>query len=264
MDQQLLNLLVSRQADLQQIVKEKKSVVKKSSSGSLKAIHRKNHNEYYLRRSKDSKYTYLPKKKLELARVLAQRDYDKKVLKIAKEQLRLVNSLISSLRSACIDDAYTKSPVARRPLIHPVRPSDEEFREEWLKQESCLLGFSKSDPEYYTAKGERVRSKTEIFIANTLLNMNIDYLFECKINLIGHGTVYPDFCVLDLKKRRTIVWEHFGKMHDPDYVERNLRKLNAYLKSGFIIGETLIITFESASHPIDTRYIEKLIRHHFC
>ena len=264
MDQQLLNLLSARQADLQRIVSEKKSAAKKTSAGSLKAIHRKNRNEYYLKRSKDSKYTYLPMKKLGAARALAQRDYDRQVLKIAKKQLRLVNSLISSLKSACIDDAYTKSPVARRPLIRPVRPSDEEFREEWLKRESCMLGFSDDDPEYYTAKGERVRSKTEIFIANALANLDIAYLFECKINLIGYGSAYPDFMVLDLKNRRTIIWEHLGKMDDPDYVERNLRKINAYLKNGYIIGETLIITFESGSQPISTPYIEKLIRHYFC
>ena len=58
------------------------------------------------------------------------------------------------------------------------------------------------------------------------------YLYECRLNLIGLGTVHPDFLVLDIKNRRTIVWEHLGKMQDPGYVERNLRKINAYLKNG--------------------------------
>ncbi len=264
MDHALLNSLTSLQADLLKIVREKKSAVKKSPTGSLKTVHRKNRNEYYLKKPGDNKYVYLPKNRLGMAASAAQHDYDKKVLKIAKTQLRLVSSLIRSLKSEDIDGAYKDSPEARRILIHPVRPSDEEFRREWLKQESCTLGFEPNDPEYYTKNGERVRSKSEIFIANTLLGMDVAYLFECRINLIGYGTVYPDFMVLDIKNRRTIIWEHLGRMDDPSYVEKNLRKINAYLKNGYIIGETLILTFESASQPISTLHIENLVEHYFC
>ena len=108
-----------------------------------------------------------------------------------------------------------------------------------------------------------MRSKTELFIANSLYGANVAYLYECRLNLIGHGTVYPDFLVLDIKNRRTIVWEHLGKMHDPGYVERNLRKINAYLKNGYVLGETLILTFESTNIPIDTTIIEGIIKHYF-
>ena len=50
---------------------------------------------------------------------------------------------------------------------------------------------------------------------------------------------------------------------DPAYVERNLRKINGYLKLGYIIGETLILTFESESQPISTAVIENTVKHYF-
>ena len=109
----------------------------------------------------------------------------------------------------------------------------------------------------------RVRSKSEILIANTLYDFGVDYLFECKILLPGYGPANPDFFVLDIKNRRTIIWEHLGKMGDPAYVERNLRKINGYLKLGYVIGETLLLTFESESQPISTAVIKKMVKHYF-
>ena len=86
---------------------------------------------------------------------------------------------------------------------------------------------------------------------------------ECRLDLTGEGAGYTHVGGLDRRRRRTIVWEHLGKMGDSDYVERNLRKINAYLKAGYVIGETLILTLESASQPISTALIEKTVRHYF-
>ena len=113
------------------------------------------------------------------------------------------------------------------------------------------------------AKGERVRSKSEVFIANAMYFKNVPYLFETRLYLIGYGNVLPDFAVLDVKTRKTIIWEHLGKMDDPAYVERNLRKINGYLRTGYVIGETLILTFESDQQPLNTNFIENIINHYF-
>ena len=113
------------------------------------------------------------------------------------------------------------------------------------------------------AKGERVRSKSEVFIANAMYFRNVPYLFETRLYLIGYGNVLPDFAVLDVRTRKTIIWEHLGKMGDPAYVERNLRKINGYLRTGYVIGETLILTFESEQQPLNTVFIENAIAHYF-
>ena len=112
-------------------------------------------------------------------------------------------------------------------------------------------------------KAGGLRSKSEVFIGNALYLQNVPCLFERQIYLNGYGNVLPDFTVLDVKTRKTVIWEHFGKLDDPDYVEKNLRKINAYLKNGYIIGETLILTFESGQQPLNTTFIDRIIEHYF-
>lgn len=263
MDHLLVEKLRQRQDELQNIVKQKRAAVKKAPAGNLKFARRKNTVEYYWRSPGAGRYSYIPKKNRRLAAALAQKDYDEKILKCATRELKLINKLLKSCEPNEIDTAYVNSPEGRRALIEPVRPSDEEFRAKWNEQESCCGNFGENDPEFYTLRGERVRSKSEVLIANILFKHGVDYLFECQMYLPGYGNALPDFFVLDLKNRRTIIWEHFGKMDEPSYVERNLRKLSGYLKLGYVIGETLILTFETEKQPISTAVIEDLVKHYF-
>ena len=263
MEYLLLDKLRKRRNELRKIIKKTEASVKRAPDGILKCGRRKNTLEYYWKAPGAVRYCYIPKKNRKFAAALAQKSYDEKVLRLAKQEEELISKLIKTCEADAIDAAYEKCPEGRKLLIEPVRPSDDEFREEWNKQPSCLLGFGENDSEFYTMRGERVRSKSEVLIANTLYGYGVDYLFECKILLPGYGTANPDFFVLDIKNRRTIIWEHLGKMGDPAYVERNLRKINGYLKLGYIIGETLILTFESESQPISTAVIENTVKHYF-
>lgn len=255
--------LRSRREELKALVKAKQAAVKKAPAGRLRCCRKGKRFEYYRLAPGKKKYSYIAAGNIKLAAALAQGDYDKKILKLAKRELKLVESLLDQCLKGDLDAVYRESAEGRKQLIHPFRPSDEEFVEEWLKQECCQGTFGENDPEYYTMKGERVRSKSEVFIGNALYLQNVPYLFERQIYLNGYGNVLPDFTVLDVKTRRTVIWEHFGRLDDPDYVEKNLRKINAYLKNGYIIGETLILTFESGQQPLNTTFIDRIIEHYF-
>ena len=243
MEYLLLDKLRKRRNELRKIIKKAETSVKRAPDGILKYARRKNTFEYYWKGPRAGRYSYIPKKNRKFAAALAQKSYDEKVLRLARQEEELISKLIKTCEADAIDGAYDNCPEGRKLLIEPVRPSDDEFREEWNKQPSCLLGFGENDPEFFTKR--------------------VDYLFECEIRLPGYGTANPDFFVLDIKNRRTIIWEHLGKMGDPAYVERNLRKINGYLKLGYIIGETLILTFESESQPISTAVIENTVKHYF-
>ncbi len=262
-DQLLVEKLKQRKEELEQIVRQKSVAVKKAPGGYLKSTRRKNSLEYYWKAPGSTRYSYISEENRKIAESLAQRDYDKMVLRCAKKELKLIKKILKNCRINEIDAVYEECSSGRKVLIKPVRPSDEEFREAWRKQESCTGGFDEGDPEFYTARGERVRSKTEVLIANFLYNLGVDYLYECQIMLPGYGTARPDFTILDIKNRRTIVWEHLGKMDDPKYAAKNIQKINGYLKKGYIIGETLILTFETERQPISTAQIEELVKHYF-
>ena len=49
-------------------------------------------------------------------------------------------------------------------------------------------------------------------------------------------------------------------MDDESYVNRNLKKMNVYIKAGIIPGKNLIMTFETAQQPLDVKVVERLIK----
>lgn len=89
-----------------------------------------------------------------------------------------------------------------------------------------------------------------------------------EVQLIDHltglpRTVYPDFFVLNTRTRKAYLWEHFGKMGDPEYVCDNLNKLIDYSNAGYIVGKNLILTMESLECPLTPEIIETVIREYF-
>lgn len=110
-----------------------------------------------------------------------------------------------------------------------------------------------------TAKGIKVRSKSESIIA-MLLDMNqIPYHYEIPLE-VGEHTVYPDFTVMRPSDQKIFYWEHFGMMDDDYYHEQMKKKLLMYINHGIMPWDTLITTFESNEDAFDSQYINKVIK----
>ena len=69
--------------------------------------------------------------------------------------------------------------------------------------------------------------------------------------------IAPDFTFEDYT-RSQFYWEHLGKMDDPEYAERNFRKLRRYYDAGLIPGDNLILSFDR-NGTIDMKYIEGIV-----
>jgi ATP-dependent exoDNAse (exonuclease V) alpha subunit len=116
-----------------------------------------------------------------------------------------------------------------------------------------------------TARGEMVRSKSEVIIADHLANKGVAYGYEQPLTVEGI-TKYPDFTVEDMESGLTHYWEHCGMLHVPSYGRRWKEKL-AWYRSHKILpqeeggGEngTLIITRDEANGSIDSAKITQLI-----
>ena len=144
-------------------------------------------------------------------------------------------------------------------LVIPWIESEEDFLCKWQEYEFQGLGYAEDTPEFYTQKGERVRSKSELIIADMLEKENVPYRYECPIFLKGFGKVYPDFTVLNKRKKKELYWEHFGMMDDPVYAERAMKKIRTYEQNGYCAGLDLILTFESKNVPISQKQISNII-----
>ncbi len=111
-----------------------------------------------------------------------------------------------------VEEIYGNLHKARQKLIVPVKETMEEFVHNWEAVRYEGKGFRTDVPEFYTAKGERVRSKSEVIIADALYRKGIPYRYEYPLHLSGVGEIYPDFMVLNVRLRKEMYWEHFGRM----------------------------------------------------
>ncbi len=116
-----------------------------------------------------------------------------------------------------------------------------------------------------TSRGEMVRSKSEVIIANALAGKGLDYAYERPLTIAG-VTKYPDFTIEDMEAGTTFYWEHCGMLHVPSYRRRWEEKLAWYKSHGILPLEegdgrdgALIVTRDEANGSIDSARISKLV-----
>lgn len=71
-----------------------------------------------------------------------------------------------------------------------------------------------------TARGELVRSKSEVIIADLLDGLGLPYSYEHPCTGPDGTVRYPDFTIDDAETGRRVLIEHLGMMDRPDYVRR--------------------------------------------
>ena len=51
-------------------------------------------------------------------------------------------------------------------------------------------------------------------------------------------------------------------MDDPEYAQRNIKKLVEYENAGYYPGENMIVTFETRTFPLASKEIKRVISHY--
>ena len=259
-DSAFIQCLKDRQAFLETIIAEKNSSLNTSPPGKLRIIRRGKQNYYYHRKDpQDTNGTYIPRKDFGLAHALAQKEYDQKMIEAAKKDLKIIQELLKKLSKQSFESCNFSLSKSYGNLIQPVILSDEAFAAQWQNMPYQKKRYWDDQKEFFTNREERVRSKSELLIANALDQRNIPYRYECACNLRGFGPVYPDFTVLNLRLRKVFLWEHLGMMDDPEYVIKAMRKLSLYENNGYYLGDRLILTHETSQEPLKSKLIDKMI-----
>ena len=255
----LKNLLLQEQFRLENIIEKTKTRLDQAPEGRLRLSKSHNHIQYYCCTEEKKSGTYISKENEELAKRLAQKSYDEKVLQLANVRLAQIKKLTRDYTDDELDMIYLKEHVERKKLIKPAEPTWEQQLEEWISREYKGKDFQEGTPVILTEKGERVRSKSEKIMADYFFRHGIQYKYECPIYLKGIGTVYPDFTFLSSKTGEEVYWEHNGRVDDPGYARKMVRKLNAYENNGIFPGERLILTYETEQTILNTGKIKQLI-----
>jgi hypothetical protein len=118
-----------------------------------------------------------------------------------------------------------------------------------------------------TQRGETVRSKSEVIIADTLHHVGLDYSYEQRLVGADGSVRYPDFTIDDAETGEHVYWEHLGLLHDAAYRTRWERKLDWYRMQGILtVSEgggdagALVTSEDSPDGGIDSRRIRALIK----
>ncbi len=217
-------------------------------------------HQYYRRDPQNGRRIYLVKSQLELIRPIVQKEYELKINKALHQQRERLDRFIRNYDINDILEIYDSTCKAKQCLIKPIITPDEEYIEKWLKSNPGSQNTYTANTTFTTMNGEMVRSKSEKIIADTLLKEKIPYQYEPRLALEGGVTKTPDFAILNVRKRKTIYWEHFGRLSDRDYCFDNLNKLMLYEKSGYKLGDNLIISMESEKTPLDIRIVHDNIK----
>ena len=280
-----------RYEELGNIKKEREQALAGAPEGKIHIIKAGKRIQFYLREDKaDKSGRYISKTETEKIRKYVQKAYDEKVVKELEIELHnleiFVNNSSKILSNSgknisssgkdssssgkdssnsskiinSIRNIYSDYPVEIKNMINPIDISDEDYIKEWQEVEYIGKAVAEYVPLYETNRKERVRSKSELAIANMLDRYGLPYKYECPVILNNGKTVYPDFTVLNVKERKEMYWEHRGMMDDRDYARQAVFKAKQFRKSGMILGDNLIITEETSTDPLGTDEIESVIK----
>lgn len=106
-----------------------------------------------------------------------------------------------------------------------------------------------------TIRGEKVRSKSEVIIANILYQYKFEYAYERPLRgVMTKGVRYPDFTIFSLNGD-IIIWEHLGLMSDKEYRLNWGKKKLWYEQNGFLAGRSLFISKDMSDGSIDSQEV---------
>ncbi|MBR6271606.1 MAG: hypothetical protein IKR26_05580 [Lachnospiraceae bacterium] len=118
------------------------------------------------------------------------------------------------------------------------------------------------DLKYKAFDGKVLRSKSEVMIYEQLKTNKLAFRYESRLQIEGKS-FYPDFLIKHPRTGKIIIWEHFGKMDDPEYRRMAMRKLQMYSEEGYILGVDLIITTETKDKPFSSMDAVTVIKDYF-
>lgn len=212
--------------------------------------------------SKKSHKKYIPKKDWSIAYGVAQREYDESLLAFVQKQKQILRDFQAGYEPYGMREVYLKIPEAKRLFVKPLVLPDDDFVAQWYQMHPGNQNPIPYTESYPTERGEKVRSKSEKIIADKLFYLGIPYVYEAELQL-GRNSIYPDFTILNVRTRDTKYLEHFGRMDDPAYGKKVIKRLDLFHSNGIWEGENLFYTMENSIAGWDMMMFEKLVKRYF-
>lgn len=262
-NREIISRLINERKRLEKICQRAEKQLRSAPEGKIRVIKHGDSVQFFLRADeKDRNGKYIPKDQERLVRALMQKKYNAQLLRKAGIQLKAIDRFLGAYDPEALVKAYEKAGGPARYLLEPVEMSDLDYINAWESQQYIGKEFREDTPVHLTKRGERVRSKSEVLIADGLYDAGIPYRYECPLEIKGR-IIYPDFTILCVRERIVKYWEHYGMMDDGEYRNTAEQKTRDYIDVGIVPGKQLIITSETFRQPLNKNVISQIIRQHF-
>ena len=245
---------------LEKRVRKNKRYIGMVPEGRLRISMCRGNYQYYFKPADGEKERYVSKSQNDVLRKIAQTNYNEKMLKQIQQSRSAIDRFLKDYNPAAEKEIYEKMSKGRRELINPVILPTEEFIEKWYHDYPGSQNYYYEEGKYITDRGEKVRSKREVILANLFYGRGIPYQYEVNLPLEGRDN-FPDFVLLHVEKRKMAIWEHFGLVDSEDYAQKNMKKLDEYEREGYQVGVDVLFSMEFEGRPFDIKEAERrLIR----
>lgn len=129
---------------------------------------------------------------------------------------------------------------------------------DWESAEYEMLDYKPQERKHTTSRGLKVRSKSELLIAEKLYEYGLPFRYEQVIHFDGIDLA-PDFTIRRADGK-LFYWEHEGLTDKVDHMRWQKRKAELYASIGIVPWNNYIVTYDNEDGEIDLREVEAQIR----
>lgn len=240
--------------------------IDKRPSGQIVRYEKKAGPSFYLRLNAENSFKALGGKDSEAVKASKSAFYAYELRRRILHNAQVLERALRRLQPCDREAIVAALPVSLRdvPLVPP-EPAEEVISmndlAKWARADYSRLveDFSRA---HYTLLGRKMRSKSEVIIANALDAYGIPYRSDARISLLGsdgnYYYRYPDF-MIKTPSGKLLYWEHFGMLGNEEYAEGAGGKFHLYAINGIVPGDNLILSADCADGSLDARWVNALI-----
>lgn len=241
-------------------VRDLKKAIEKLPPGKLRRVQNGLYTKNYLVIGRVR--TYIPSRNKALVESLSQKEYLEFCME-AHEELKLI---LENYRD-CLEcsraeiEEMMRGDQAGRIILPEGGPFREEEVERWAHSHVTRDPDRAANIQVKGVKDLSVATRADALIAEALFQAAIPFHYAAPFP--GQEDFYPDFTALDKGRMKVWYWEHLGRLDDPEQVTKALERLKTCFSHCLYPWNALIVSAESADHPLGREEIGEIIQAHF-
>ena len=260
MGRRLLNLLTEKQ---EQLNKEYEKLYPYRDVVMRTSYRRKEGKTYYQRQTPEGR-KYLGTGENEIVKNIKKAKYISCELDMINADIKLLTKLLKDYRMISHEAIDRQLPKVYRLQSLDYYEDLPDAGKEWMRRkEDEKAEYGPWHPEgliHTVSNGIRVRTKSEMAIAEILLRNGIPFVYELPHVLKNGKIVHTDFTILSTIDYKTeILLEHEGSMADPGYRDKHAWRVENYYLSGYIPNVNIFFTYDGLNGSVDGEAIQRIV-----